>query len=89
METPLSEKNLIKSGFREHESVNHVSEVRLFKKNTVFMIFIEKGSCGYLILRDSASNILQYRSIFTLKQLKTEYFNLAGEELLIYNFSDN
>jgi hypothetical protein len=88
MESQLSKNNLLKMGFTELEVINSLSELKFFKKKSVFVIFIERGSFGYLLQRDSAFND-RLKPIYTIQQLKVEYNKIAGQELMLYSFSDN
>ncbi|HXA01959.1 MAG TPA: hypothetical protein VNW99_08225 [Cytophagaceae bacterium] len=89
MEKSLSKKNLLKVGFKELKVSDSDSGLTFFRKRSAFVILIEKGSFGYLVLGDSILNNCSLKFIFTIEQLKIEYSKMAGEELMLYNFSDN
>jgi hypothetical protein len=89
MEKPLSRKELLKIGFKELEVKDSVSELKFFRKESVFVIFLEKENFGYLVLKDSVLNNWAIEFISTIGQLKIEYLKMAGQELMLYNFSDN
>jgi hypothetical protein len=89
MDTLLSKEGLLEIGFKELEVINSIAELKFFEKKSIFVILVEKGNGGYLVLKNSAEDNWILKPIITLGQLKNEYHKMADEGQLIQFFSYN